>query len=1193
MNKKSKLLTLFLSAVFTLCAPLAACGSDSGISLVDFVNETQTVGLGENYVLPSGVAFDKNGNDYRVVYEVKDSQGEKVTVLNGRFKLNELGTAKYVITCYAEIADGKYSTRTIVLNVVDKAAPTISTGAIPFAFVGEEYTISGVKITDNTLEEITPAYKVFGVDGAEVEVQNGKFIPTSKGEYTLQVTATDSAGNKGEKEVPIYVREPMGAYVLENFNDEYGLPVFSVKQAFLTDDDVVYHEIFDPTPDDKTNGDERTGVAEGNSNLATSAEYGAHYYFKFDDTFKDIGDFEYIYVKAYIKSGIAEYKPQVTLYSKNEPLGAGEGVKYNVNEWVEIRLTKEDICAPDSTFADPNEMREGETPLDCFFRKMTGDAGYYLFYIPNHEYTVNGETQKDNAHNYTLYVDEIGYKPIFNPTTELEESYDLGQWITLNPTVVTDQEEGEYSIQVNVTSPSGTKVELTDNKFRLVEAGDYTVELTYVSDKFNGYTKYVVNAISTKDITIGEYVGTPTQGDVITIPNAEIEGGTVTASLSIEGQPVAMQSANTFKANVAGDYVVTYAAEIDGLIYKKSIVIPVQRGQYNANEVNSFSSKQEMADNIALDGFTAQWLANYEGKDGVVQLTSTSSWSYFAFKQLQQMNKYNGYEYLVIRMFIPETTATSDSFYLGETDACLFGETRGEWVEYAFSGDTFRTIWIKEGFHAWNKMINMRADGVIYIDEIFMMNDVADLNLQAQVTNLTSVGKNIKDGNTFSVTLPNSAPQGASLIVKGPDGNVVQNTANILAKYGEYTVEITCEGYLGKVTQTIAVEGTFSFTFVGENKVEGSAVTLKGYEIKKDGADVSADATVVLNVTLAGYNQTIQVTDSKFVAPITGATYQIEYLVTYDGATYTFTDEVKIASAYTVAKNEVISFAEPIQIEKTQTYDSTIKWVAEYQGKTGVAKFTAKNWGYFGFQTMQEMSAYANTSALVIRMYIDADGYAGTLWLGGENNCQTPVQVGKWVDYYFPGDIFTKNWAKNATTYDIWTMALSVEQAATIYIDEIFVETITPAKDGEVLTFAEKAQLRYTVEENSSIEWMESYEGETGVAKMTATTAWGYFGFKPMQDISAYADGQYIVVRMYIADGYAGSLWFGGQKIYEEGTVETGKWADYYFPADIFKTNWAESATKYDVWTMALSFGSACEVYIDSIFVVNQLTQVN
>ena len=74
MNKKSKLCTLMLTAILMLTTPLASCGKLFGegvfgqnyVKLVDFENETETVGLGENYVLPSGVAFDADGGNCEV-----------------------------------------------------------------------------------------------------------------------------------------------------------------------------------------------------------------------------------------------------------------------------------------------------------------------------------------------------------------------------------------------------------------------------------------------------------------------------------------------------------------------------------------------------------------------------------------------------------------------------------------------------------------------------------------------------------------------------------------------------------------------------------------------------------------------------------------------------------------------------------------------------------------------------------------------------------------------------------------------------------------------------------------------------------------------------------------------------------------------------------------------------------------------
>ena len=1182
MKKIKSFFYLILCMLLALCMPLAACkATPTSVELLDFADQTETVGLGEDYVLPKGVAFDSEGNDYRVSYEVKDSKGEAVQVLNGRFKVKEMGEAKYVVIASAKITEEEYLTRKITLNVIDRTGPNITVAPTAFAFVGEEYTISGVTVSDNTGETIEPSYAVTKKsDGSSVTVTDGKFTPDSKGEYTLEVKAKDSAGNEGATTAPIYVREPMGAYVIENFNDTYGLPVFSVKSAAYTTEDVVYHETFDPTPEITDNGDERVGVAEGNSILAGSNQYGPHFYFKFHNSFKNV-DFEYLYLKVYIQSAAAEARPQVALYTQNETLGDdANGGLVNVNEWLEIRLTAEDIASSKSAFGNKNVLNEGETPMDYFKRKVTSDSGTYLFFIPLQEQFGAGV---DKATDYKLFVDEIGYKPMFNPTLDIQESYDLGETLTLNPTVETIEKEDAYRIETRVTDPSGNPVTLDNNQFRLIETGNYVIELTYVGTEYKGYTKYTVAAVPTKPIIIGEYTGTPTQGDTVTIPNATLEGDNVPATVSVGGHDYPMASANTFVASVAGEYTVTYAKEIDGLIYKNTLKIPVSRAEIKANEVISFASQAEMEDNIALESVNADWLPVFEGKNGVVKLSSEASWAYFAFNQLQDMAAYNDYDYLVIRMYLPSSANVSPSFFLhGNEGGCLFDSTRDAWVEYVLSGDIFKTVWNTSEFNAWNKQINFRLNGEMYIDDIYMLQDINDTGVSAVVTNKTATGQIVRDGNQFSVALSEGAPKGASLTVKAPDGSVVADPSNITAVFGEYTVEITCEGYFGTITSTISAGSVFDFAFTTEASVDGANVTLKDYSVTLNGADVKNDANVVITVTLDGYNDVVSVNNLTFTAPFTGATYTVKYEATYSGRTYTFTYSVDVPSMYTAAATEVLNFTEPAQIANTETEGSSISWLANFEGATGVAKMTATGtWGHFGFSPLQDMSVYADNYYIVFRMYIK-DGFTGKLWLGGANNCLTKIETGMWKEYYFPAEIFKTNWANCVENYYVYKMALVASTACEMYVDKIYTTRAMPTGT-QVLTLSEDAQLGFTTTLDSTITWEESFEGATGVAKMTATGTWGHFGFRPLQDMSVYSNNYYIVFRMYIANGFTGKLWFGGANNCLT-KIETGVWKDYYFPAEIFKTNWANCTTAYNVYKMALVASTACEMYVDEIY---------
>lgn len=1190
MKKFKSFFCLMLCAFLAFCVPFSSCGifpqkeEPKNVVLLDFVDETETVGLGEDYVLPKGVAFDEEGNDYRVNYEVKNSKGEAVQIINGRFKVKEMGDAKYVVTASAKIADEQFITRKITLNVIDRTAPNITIEPTVFAFVGEEYTISGVQVSDNTGETIAPSYKVTKADGTTVTVTDGKFTPDSKGEYTLEVKATDAAGNEGTNTAPIYVREPMGEYVIENFNDEYGLPVFSVKDAAYTTEDVVYHETYDPTPDVLDNGDERIGVAEGNSVLAGSNQYGPHFYFKFHSSFKSV-DFEYLYLKLYIQSAVGEARPQVALYSQNEPLGDNaNGGLVNVNEWIEIRLTAEDIASSKSAFSDPNSLGEGETPMDYFKRRVTSDSGCYLFFLPLEQQFGAGV---DKATDYKLFVDEIGYKPTFNPTLDIQETYDLGETLTLNPTVATDEAEGEYSIETKVTDPSGNVVALENNQFRLVETGEYTIELTYVSAEYKGYTKYTVTAVPTKFIEVGEYTDTPTQGDTVTIPTATFDGGDVTVKVTVSGYDVPMASENTFVASAAGDYIVTYSCESDGLVYKNVLTIPVTREEVKENEVISFASKAEMDENTAVDSVSATWLPVFEGKNGVVKLSSNADWSYFAFQQLQDMSAYNGYEYLIMRIYLPSSASVSNSFFLiGNEGACLFSSTRDAWVEYVLPGSVFKNAWSATEFNVWNKQINLRLNGDMYIDDIFMVNDISDTGMEAVVTNVTAPNQVIRDGNNFSITLPENAPAGASMTVKAPDGSVVTDPTNITAVFGVYSVEIICEGYVGKLTSTINVIGGFDFEFTTEASVSDTTVTLKDYAISVNETDIKNEADVVITVTLDGYEEEILLSGLTFTAPFTGATYHVNYEASYNGKTYNFAYDVEVASTYEVTGTEVLSFAEPAQIANTVKESSTISWLASYEGETGVAKMSASgSWGHFGFKPLQSMSAYAENYYIVFRMYI-ANGFTGKLWLGGGNNCLTTIETGKWVDYYFPAEVFKTQWANFETNYYVYNMALVASAACEMYIDEVYTAGAMPTGT-QVLTFSEKAQLGFTTARDSAITWEESYAGKTGVAKMTSSGGWGHFGFKPLQAMSVYAENYYIVFRIYI-ESFTGKFWLGGGNNCLT-TVQTGKWVEYYFPANVFKTNWANCTTEYNVYNMALVASSACTMYIDEVYTTGEM----
>ena len=107
-----------------------------------------------------------------------------------------------------------------------------------------------------------------------------------------------------------------------------------------------------------------------------------------------------------------------------------------------------------------------------------------------------------------------------------------------------------------------------------------------------------------------------------------------------------------------------------------------------------------------------------------------------------------------------------------------------------------------------------------------------------------------------------------------------------------------------------------------------------------------------------------------------------------------------------------------------------------------------------------------------------------------------------------------------------------------------------------------------------SIEWVESFEGEQGVAKVDMNRDWPAVYFKNNKDISEFENCEYLVVRAYFVGGRNQvkfiRLYDG---VYPEGygdRVEIDRWVSYVFPIKAFLNNIEEifivgNATDYQV----------------------------
>ena len=77
------------------------------------------------------------------------------------------------------------------------------------------------------------------------------------------------------------------------------------------------------------------------------------------------------------------------------------------------------------------------------------------------------------------------------------------------------------------------------------------------------------------------------------------------------------------------------------------------------------------------------------------------------------------------------------------------------------------------------------------------------------------------------------------------------------------------------------------------------------------------------------------------------------------------------------------------------------------------------------------------------------------------------------------------------------------------------------APEVTVLDFSDSSEgsKMYNTAYNVSVSYVESFEGENGVAKVTYTQDWPSVSFRPEQSMSAYADYDCIVFRVYAVSG--------------------------------------------------------------------------
>ena len=209
--KRAKIikLLLVLCVIFTTLAGLTACLGDKNAQknqLTFEVVEEITIGYYEYCEVPTVVAKDSLQNMYFPICVVKSPTNEEVAIEDGRFFVLKEGDYTFEYTLEF---NGKTITKTTKAKVVDRIAPEfITVLESKSVFNGTNVSIFSVEYEDNkdSAEDITLDVAV-SLNGQEIEVNDNAFVTEDEGEYVIEYTITDKAGNSNSVTVSVYSLE--------------------------------------------------------------------------------------------------------------------------------------------------------------------------------------------------------------------------------------------------------------------------------------------------------------------------------------------------------------------------------------------------------------------------------------------------------------------------------------------------------------------------------------------------------------------------------------------------------------------------------------------------------------------------------------------------------------------------------------------------------------------------------------------------------------------------------------------------------------------------------------------------------------------------------------------------------------------------------------------------------------------------
>ncbi|MBO6262033.1 MAG: hypothetical protein J6N95_05445 [Bacilli bacterium] len=216
-------------------------------------------------------------------------------------------------------------------------------------------------------------------------------------------------------------------------------------------------------------------------------------------------------------------------------------------------------------------------------------------------------------------------------------------------------------------------------------------------------------------------IGVPNEGETVFVPNASIDGGTVTYTV-YHGDMIINAENGHFVADDGGDYKIVYQAIVGDFIYKKTIKFFVKPAHSvdivnldDANDINRLKARGVIESIDYVDSF--------EGEYGAAKVVINRDWPSFTFTPRDNnVNSYEGCDYLVMRTYLKSGVNSLRWFSLNDRAVSVDYEgyyQLDSWIVLKFPIKSFLDN-INTSYIVGNSTDYVNF-GVFYIAEIFAM----------------------------------------------------------------------------------------------------------------------------------------------------------------------------------------------------------------------------------------------------------------------------------------------------------------------------------------------------------------------------------------------------------------------------------------------------------------------------------------